>query len=570
MANSTSFSRTILHCITVLIFSLCIHSSLHAQQTFEGDGIPPKLTSIQDPQSATKLESTMSAHTAEDIAANNSPEQRLRLQQELRTLLAENSRINQEKIQYLETQSRRVFWTQCLIGFLILMMLVSLISFWRLHVQHQFQHGIDALSSSLKHFQDSLFSLSFIDTSQLSTASNVSSFQITGTDAETTFIPANSVFRKTLNPNTGTQGDEFSDIRGFFDAWLNVYKPGDPRYEEAMAAANKPTSPRPWLEMLDAFLHNKDQHGFESISKEIKKFFNVKIHGWQTASVAAVVEVAGMAEKKQLSDYPHVIQKIMELWSSDEIVIYLERLLNNSRMSPREGFDLAIFEQLESLLALAQTPDRPRQLNQLRDLGLASFLFQPLKVAKAKEETETDMIDLRMAENSSGIQVSNAIATRDNIITKKELSPPSSVQAARLVNQVNKPLVTEDIVVNTVVESHAESPHQNISEATIKITPEIRNTSTANVNTVTEVMDEETLFAAHEVRLQLALAYREIADTEGACLLLEDVIRAATPAQQAQARQLLIEIENTQARICGDNEEIYFAASSALTAAKNA
>lgn len=526
MAISTLVSRNLLPYLTGLALCLSINLPVQAQQNDLGSANQPVLSTPQE----------------DPVAANNTPAQRAMLQQELRTLLAENSRINQEKIHYLETQSQRVFWTQCLIGFLVLMMLVSLFSFWRLHVQHKFQHGIDALTTSLKHFQDSVFSLSFIDTTQLSPASNISSFQIDSPETEHPTTPSHSAFRKTLNPNTGTRGDEFSDIRGFFDAWLNVYKPGDPRYEEALAAANKPESPRLWLQMLDGFLQNKDQHGFEAISKEIKKFFNVKLHAWQAES---------KDEKKQLSDYPHVVNKILELWPTDEVVIYLERLLNNSRMNPREGFDLPIFEQLETLLELAQRPDRPRRLPHLKSLGIADFLFQPptqIKVEFIPPQT-----------------VPAQPQQTDNTYAQTQ-----EAESDRVAVQPIAKLLPAD-VENTQVD---ETPLSlSASDSAYYSTPipliDVSAAPQANI-TVAEVVDEDSLFAANEVRLQLALAYREIADTEGACLLLEDVMREASPAQQEQARQMLAEIEQKQARICGDSEEIYFADNSALTAAKKA
>lgn len=506
MAISTLVSRKLLPFLTGLALCLSINLPVQAQQN--------DLGSVN--------QSALSTPQEDPVAANNTPAQRAMLQQELRTLLAENSRINQEKIHYLETQSQRVFWTQCLIGFLVLMMLVSLFSFWRLHVQHKFQHGIDALTTSLKHFQDSVFSLSFIDTTQLSPASNISSFQISTPDTEHPNTQNNSAFRKTLNPNTLTRGDELSEIRGFFDAWLNVYKPGDPRYEEALAAANKPESPRLWLQMLDGFLQNKDQHGFETISKEIKKFFNVKLHAWQADA---------KDEKKQLSDYPHVVNKIIELWPTDGVVIYLERLLNNSRMNPREGFDLPIFEQLESLFELAQRPDRPRRLPHLKRLGIADFLFQ----APAPTPTPTQSVE---PDNLAVQSITNLMPT--------DIAPPQ-------VDETPLSLSASDSAYHPVP----------IAVTELSVAPQVQQT-------VAEVVDEDSLFAANEVRLQLALAYREIADTEGACLLLEDVMREASPAQQEQARHMLAEIEQKQARICGDSEAIYFADNSALTAAKKA
>lgn len=480
-----------------------------------------------------------------EIATDPNIEHQVQLQQELTKLLAENARINKEKIEYLEAQSQKVFWTQCLIGFLVLMMLVSLFSFWRLHVQHKFQDGIEALTTSIKNFQDSLFSLSFIDTSQLSTIGSVSSFHTTDIDAANTQQGSHSGFRKTLNPNTGSHAtngpnsDEFSDIRGFFDAWLNVYKPGDPRYEEALAAATKPNSPKPWLQALDSSRQNKDQSGFESISKELKKFFNIKLLPWQNSDNAT---------KKQLSEYPHVVNKIIEFWPKDEIVIYLERLLNNSRMSPREGFDLIIFQQLESLLELAQREDRPRQIQQLREMGIADFLFSTPSAA-----------------TKSAAILSSANLAPDSVSRPNRVTPPVTIQTSINTEQAAVSTVLSEPAVHTRLSALSTTAPTNLAASSITTSAATKETVLTNngasigVNTsANTVADPVNVAGAHEVRLQLAQAYLDMADTEGACLLLEEVIRDAAPAQQAHAKRLLADIEKKRANLDGGNKKSYF------------
>ncbi len=70
--------------------------------------------------------------------------------------------------------------------------------------------------------------------------------------------------------------------------------------------------------------------------------------------------------------------------------------------------------------------------------------------------------------------------------------------------------------------------------------------------------EEKFLLSPYEVRLKLAVAYLEIGDSEGACLLLEDVIRDAPEDQKQHAQRLLLSIEAKQVRYCGNSEEIYF------------
>lgn len=539
--------------LRALVFCLCcmampFTTSVAAQQV------------TNDLESKSVSTSDQSLSEQSDLNSSLVNAQRTQLQKELHSLLAENKRINQEKIQYLKSQSQRVFWTQCLIGFLIVAMLVSLFSFWRLHVQHKFQSGLDSLTTSLKHFQDSIFSLSFIDTSGYSTVGNSSSFHISQTDLDQldkhsslsdqihsrqnsqlnsqlntqANSQLNSGFHRTLNPNTKSRGDEFSDIRGFFDAWLNVYKPGDPRYEEALAATSKPNSAKPWLQMLDNFRNSSDHSGFERIRKEIKKFFNVKINGWDTRA---------NAEQKQLSDYPHIVQKILDLWPTDEVVIYLERLMHNSRMSPREGFDLNMFQQLESLLELASRPDRPRHVQQLKRIGIADFLFTPNKNDSAAKGTEPTP------------SIVSPTAPQALVAAVEPVNTPRPQVQEPVGHPIPATLTAKPLTPNaTAAVAIAAAEPASMLPTTKPVPP------TSNRAPITPAIesDDKTRYTANEVRLKLATAYLDIGDTEGACLLLEDVIKEAVPAQQAHAQRLLKEIEAKQARICGDNEKIYF------------
>ena len=129
MATSSLFLRSLLFCL--FFAALQLSPTSMAQQN---------ASNLQQDIASSSLDNPV---LQDAVNPDTTAAQRAKLEQELRSLLAENSRINQEKIQFLESQSQRVFWTKCLIGFLILMMLVSLFSFWRLHVQHKFQTGLE-------------------------------------------------------------------------------------------------------------------------------------------------------------------------------------------------------------------------------------------------------------------------------------------------------------------------------------------------------------------------------------------------------------------------------------------
>ncbi|MBY0574571.1 MAG: hypothetical protein K2P84_12900 [Undibacterium sp.] len=435
---------------------------------------------------------------------------RLALQQKINALHAENANTANQEIALLEQNAQRIFWVKCLICVLSLLICAASFSFWRIHIQRQFQQGLAGISSTLMHFQDSLFSL--LDTSQFSADSTLSSFYFSTSDIVVADEPYHTTKQKLppvstskpSKPSTPTTPatpitttskipseltppkEDLSDIKGFVDAWLKIYKPDSEDtlspnsiIDLAHATSDRPKSPMHWLNMVDVYRNENDRSNFDLICLKIKKLFNLKVQNWEDTEPA---------QEKQFIHFPHVVNKILELWHSDSVVTYIERLLYNSRLSPREGFGVTMYRQLEELLVLSKDPHRPRQLHQLKGEAVAAFLFQTSETVESPRSHNSVVPDLEL-----GLQV------------KAESPPTTSVSALK--------------------------------------------TST-----------DTAALAEHEVRLKLATAYLEIGDSEGACLLLEDVIKD-TPNEnkhKQDAQHLLKSIEEKQPRFCGNSEALYF------------
>lgn len=429
------------------------------------------------------------------------------LHQEVNALLAENTRINQEKKSLLESDAQKVFWTQCLVSLMALFMVISLFSFWRLHVKAAFNNSLAELTTGLRQFQDSILSL--IDTRQLAHHSVVSSFHSSVMEQETETLQAATTTKTHLNPNTE---QEMSQVKNFVDAWLNVYTPGNSAHDRYLESTkNRPTSPMPWLSMIKGFRQENDQSNFESIRKEIKKLFNINVPSWNDHNDSG---------QKQIADYPHVLNKILELWHDDNVASYLERLLANSRINGRQGFDITLYENLENLMKLAQEPNRPRNLEQLRQIPLAAFLFLPKKPAP-----ET---------NNKLSSTTPAIAkTKTAAETKTEVQPEADSVISSVSNSVVSSVSTQ-VESSTIVHSDKKSePAFQTSQAAPTIPP----------SPTISAQDDKPALPAYEVRLKLALAYIDMGDSEGACLLLEDVIIDAPEEQRGYARELLKSLE---------------------------
>ncbi|MFZ6799726.1 FimV/HubP family polar landmark protein [Undibacterium sp. Di24W] len=444
------------------------------------------------------------------------------LHQEVNALLAENSRINQEKKFLLESDAQKIFWTQCLVGLMSLFMLISLFSFWRLHAKAAFNNGLAELSTGLRQFQDSI--LSFIDTRQLAQHSVVSSFHSSVMEQGPETLQTATITKTNLNPNTE---QEMSQVKNFVDAWLNVYTPGSSAHDRYVETTkNRPSSPLPWLSMIKGFRQENDQSNFESIRKEIKKLFNINVPSWNDLNDEG---------QKQIADYPHVLNKILELWHGDNIATYLERLLANSRINGRQGFDITLYEHLENLMKLANDPNRPRDLDQLKKHPLAAFLFA----------------NANSAANASANQTKHAkpAQTNQSAITKKTniSAANSSDVATQALSISDTSSIPENISTAYVLAAaHTQGEQEKLARTSQKISyphdTELKETS-VQVPHASEPQEEKPTLPAYEVRLKLALAYIDMGDSEGACLLLEDVIRDAPEDQKTYARKLLSDLE---------------------------
>lgn len=288
-------------------------------------------------------------------------------------------------------------------------------------------------------------------------------------------------------------------------------------YSPPPVAKKKPSSPRELLSQLDHCRANNDAEAYQRVYREIKKLFNLKLEPW---------EMLGTVEQKQLSDFPHVINKILEIWASDEIVAYLERLLGNSRINPRQGFDLNIYEKLEDLLVLARSADRPRDLQQLRKLERAAFLFVPLP-SKKIEAIATQKDD----GSRSALQI-------DASLSYQHGSKPK-VDSAKLEAMITPELGALDGV---------DAPAQDTDTSAMSLeVPQLPEASLAARKEAAERtgagLDDKFMLSPFEVRIKLAIAYTEMGDHEGAILLLEEVIQDAPEGQRKHAMRLIREIE---------------------------
>ena len=103
-------------------------------------------------------------------------------------------------------------------------------------------------------------------------------------------------------------------------------------------------SPAPWLYLADLYEGLGDAERHAQLCNRFREIFNGRLHE------ADAITPAG---RETLEGYPHLMEKISELWGQEAIVPFLQGLLVNDRESPREGFYLPVYQEILLLIDVA-------------------------------------------------------------------------------------------------------------------------------------------------------------------------------------------------------------------------
>jgi len=103
---------------------------------------------------------------------------------------------------------------------------------------------------------------------------------------------------------------------------------------------------KPWLKLLEVYHVAGMRAEFEALTRQLNKTFNVKMIGW--SDFKAVLH--GSADT--VEQMPHVVQRLQELWGTQEAQAYIHQILRDNRNGTRQGFPLTVVEELLLLLAI--------------------------------------------------------------------------------------------------------------------------------------------------------------------------------------------------------------------------
>jgi pilus assembly protein FimV len=220
---------------------------------------------------------------------------------------------------------------------------------------------------------------------------------------------------------------------------------------------------------------------------------------------------------RTLDDFPHIVDRIFDLWDSDQILPYLDGLLHDQRDGERQGFDLPVYRNILQLISLASEPDLRKRHNHITHGKAYDILFCPIVPKVGSEEA---------AAVESGYQ-----ATPE--LNEEIASSPS-----------------HDVTHGTVIALHPPAPKpvsRPESEGGTAPVKQVEVEPVAAAQSVEQAMPQAAYGGSDEmseisIKLHLAVAYQDIGDHEGARILIEEVIRHGNPEQVLKARLLLTKL----------------------------
>jgi hypothetical protein len=120
---------------------------------------------------------------------------------------------------------------------------------------------------------------------------------------------------------------------------------------------------QPWIRLMDVYRMAGMRAEFENVARNLNLQFNVETQSWDEALPRVGLhnseEVRPLAPRAQsLEDMPRLVNTIVSLWNSGDVVGYMYQLLRDNRGGQRVGFTLPVVEDVLFLIELKETANR--------------------------------------------------------------------------------------------------------------------------------------------------------------------------------------------------------------------
>lgn len=119
---------------------------------------------------------------------------------------------------------------------------------------------------------------------------------------------------------------------------------------------------QPWIRLMDVYRMAGMRTEFENVARNLNLHFNVEVQSWDEALAAEGIYSDSdrpVAPRPQsLEDLPRLVNTIIDLWDTGDVVGYLYQLLRDNRGGQRTGFALPVVEDVLFLIELKETANR--------------------------------------------------------------------------------------------------------------------------------------------------------------------------------------------------------------------
>lgn len=187
--------------------------------------------------------------------------------------------------------------------------------------------------------------------------------------------------------------EEISDVTQEAEFWISV---NDPQRAieilEPLADVEQPESPVPWLYLIDLYRVTANKEKYDALRDRFIVFFNANVPEFE-------VDPATLPSR-HLDDFEHLMNRICNMWNTNDMLPFLESLLVDDRDGKRMGFELPVYRDILLLISVANeleklnsfgTPERSRAWANVPGLP-------PDEISGSEKEAEPDsnVIDFEM------------------------------------------------------------------------------------------------------------------------------------------------------------------------------
>ena len=143
--------------------------------------------------------------------------------------------------------------------------------------------------------------------------------------------------------------EEISDVMQEAEFWISLHDSQRAiEVLEPYATSELSTSPLPWLYLFELYADGGQRANYDVLHQRFQRVFNGKIPTWEELE-----QQPPPTYLRGIEDVPHICDKIVALWWTEQNVPYLESLLLDDRDGNRVGFDLPVYREIMFLISIA-------------------------------------------------------------------------------------------------------------------------------------------------------------------------------------------------------------------------